>query len=145
MTDVQKQQAEFMVAMGKELSTSPNAEPPCDDIILANKLVEEEMQELVDEMGMVLVHCRGGEPLDEDLLKNVVSEAADFVYVLMQYLNVLGLPFQEVYDAIHTANMKKMGPDGKPVYREDGKVLKPEGWQRADILAIIREAKKESI
>ena len=42
---------------------------------------------------------------------------------------------------VHRANMDKLGNDGSPIYREDGKVLKPEGWRGPNLPAIIKEAK----
>lgn len=41
----------------------------------------------------------------------------------------LGLPpFKALFDEVHAANMRKLGPDGKPIYRADGKNIKPAGW-----------------
>jgi hypothetical protein len=34
------------------------------------------------------------------------------------------IPIQSCFDEVHRSNMSKAGPDGKPIYREDGKVLK---------------------
>ena len=31
---------------------------------------------------------------------------------------------EDVFDEVHRSNMSKLGSDGKPIYREDGKVLK---------------------
>lgn len=50
-----------------------------------------------------------------------------------------GIPLDRLWAAVHRANMAKVGPDGKVTYREDGKVLKPEGWKPPDIAAAMRE------
>lgn len=39
-----------------------------------------------------------------------------------------GLPGAKIFEHIHNNNMSKLGADGKPVYRADGKILKPDGW-----------------
>jgi predicted HAD superfamily Cof-like phosphohydrolase len=41
--------------------------------------------------------------------------------------------------------MAKVGEDGKPKYREDGKVAKPEGWQPPDIAGIIEKARTPEV
>ena len=45
------------------------------------------------------------------------------VVVLGNYV-AMGLPAQEIFDEIHRSNMSKLGADGKPLLREDGKFLK---------------------
>ena len=50
---------------------------------------------------------------------------------------LLRVPFNEAWAVVHVSNMAKLGPDGKPIYREDGKILKPEGWQPPDIGAVL--------
>lgn len=53
----------------------------------------------------------------------------------------LGLPLlAAVAEEIHPANMRKLGPDGRPVLRADGKVGKPEGWQPANVARIVERA-----
>lgn len=58
---------------------------------------------------------------------------ADLVVVIVGMALELGLPLDRVWDEVHRANMAKVGPDGKVMYRGDGKVLKPEGWTPPDI------------
>jgi predicted HAD superfamily Cof-like phosphohydrolase len=47
---------------------------------------------------------------------------------------------EEVFDEIHRSNMSKLGEDGKPLYREDGKVLKGPNYFRPDIKKIIGDS-----
>jgi predicted HAD superfamily Cof-like phosphohydrolase len=53
----------------------------------------------------------------------------------------LGMPLDRLWDEVHRSNMAKVGPDGKVTYREDGKVLKPEGWTPPDIKAALYDSK----
>ena len=46
------------------------------------------------------------------------------MYVCYQYAENLGWDLDEALDRVHNSNMTKLGNDGKPIYREDGKVLK---------------------
>ncbi len=54
---------------------------------------------------------------------NQLKELADLVYVCFQYAATRGWPLDEALDRIYASNMSKL-VDGKPAYREDGKVLK---------------------
>lgn len=77
------------------------------------------------------------EELDEFLeadgkgIKNFVDEIdalIDLLYFTYGTLIEMGVDAEEVFDIVQECNMAKLGPNGKPIYREDGKVLKPEGW-----------------
>ena len=63
---------------------------------------------------------RVGSPPKAECLK----ELADLVYVCYQYAENLGWDLDEALHRVHTSNMSKLGEDGKPIYRKDGKVLK---------------------
>lgn len=51
----------------------------------------------------------------------------------------LGIPLIDVVTAIHKSNLTKLGADGKPIYREDGKVIKGPNYKAptADIMALL--------
>lgn len=64
-----------------------------------------------------------------------VHEAIDILYVTFGALIAWGITdIDDYFTQIHNANMKKIG--GKT--REDGKIMKPDGWQKADIGILIR-------
>jgi predicted HAD superfamily Cof-like phosphohydrolase len=48
------------------------------------------------------------------------------------------IPLQAVFDEVHASNMTKLGPDGKPIYREDGKVMKGPSFRQPDLAAVLR-------
>jgi predicted HAD superfamily Cof-like phosphohydrolase len=56
--------------------------------------------------------------------KHVLKELADLAYVCYQMAVFLGVDLDVALDRVHQSNMSKLGEDGKPIYREDGKVLK---------------------
>ena len=58
-----------------------------------------------------------------------LKELADLVYVCYQYAENLGWDLDEALNRVHVSNMSKLGPDGKPIRREDGKVLKGPNYQ----------------
>ena len=72
------------------------------------------------------------EELDEFLVaRDVYSQTdamIDLMYFCLGTLCELGVPPADVFKVVQDANMGKLH-DGKPKYREDGKIIKPEGWQ----------------
>jgi predicted HAD superfamily Cof-like phosphohydrolase len=46
---------------------------------------------------------------------------------------------QAIFDEIQRSNMSKLDENGKPIYREDGKVLKGANYTRPDIASILAE------
>ena len=80
-------------------------------------LIVEEFKEFLEAEGMLFSHGRNAK---EECLK----ELADLVYVCYQYAENMGWFLDEALDRVHKSNMSKLGEDGKPIYREDGKVLK---------------------
>ncbi len=45
---------------------------------------------------------------------------------------------EEVFDEIQRSNMSKLGQDGKPIYREDGKVMKGPNYFKPNFSAILK-------
>ena len=80
-------------------------------------LIVEEFKEFLEAEGLLFRH---GINAQEEALK----ELADLVYVCYQYAENMGWFLDEALDRVHKSNMSKLGEDGKPIYREDGKVLK---------------------
>ena len=55
---------------------------------------------------------------------NVLKELADLVYVCFQYAANQDWDLEEAMFRVHKSNLSKLGLDGKPIRRSDGKVLK---------------------
>ena len=58
---------------------------------------------------------------------------ADLVYVVYGMALETGIDLAAVLAEVQRSNMSKLGPDGRPVYREDGKVLKGPGYVPPDV------------
>ncbi|MDR3239101.1 MAG: hypothetical protein LBT44_03320 [Clostridiales bacterium] len=73
------------------------------------------------------------EELDEFYAAQNIYEQADamidLIYFALGTLVEMGLKPDALFEAVHQANMTKLWPDGKPHYNEDGKTIKPLGWQ----------------
>jgi len=55
---------------------------------------------------------------------NELKELADLVYVAFQYAENMEWDLEEALFRVHKSNMSKLGLDGKPIRRRDGKVMK---------------------
>ncbi|WP_054953570.1 GNAT family N-acetyltransferase [Flaviflexus massiliensis] len=63
----------------------------------------------------------------------VADALADLVYVIYGMALETGIPLEDVLREVQAANLSKLGADGKPIYREDGKVLKGPDYFRPRI------------
>jgi predicted HAD superfamily Cof-like phosphohydrolase len=68
---------------------------------------------------------------------NQLNELADLVYVCYQYAASQDWDLDEAMRRVHRANMSKLGEDGKPIYRGDGKVLKGPNFKKAEFTDLI--------
>ena len=93
-------------------------------------LIVEEFKEFLEADGMMFRH---GKNAQEETLK----ELADLVYVCYQYAENMHWFLDEALNRVHVSNMSKLGEDGKPIYREDGKVLKGPGYKPPDLSDLI--------
>ena len=75
---------------------------------------------------------------NNDLIE-VADALGDMLYILCGTIIEHGMQnkIEEVFDEIQKSNMSKLGSDGKPIYREDGKVLKGPNYFKPNILKIL--------
>ena len=79
-------------------------------------LIDEEFEEFI-----VAVRSEGYE--------QELKELADLVYVCFQYAENMEWDLEEALFRVHKSNMSKLGLDGKPIRRDDGKVLKGPNYE----------------
>lgn len=97
---------------------------------LRKKLLQEEFDEYIKAEA------------DNDLIE-VADALGDMLYIIYGTAVSYGIPINEIFDEIHNSNLSKLGENGLPVRREDGKVLKGPNYFRPDISSIISENRKE--
>lgn len=73
-------------------------------------------------------------------ITSMAQELADVQYVTSGTAVTFGLPLAAIFDEVHAANMRKVGPDGTVHRRPDGKVVKPAGWRGPDVARVLAEA-----
>ena len=109
----------FISEQAREFRTKYNLKnsPLRPDRERQKNLIVEEFKEFLEADGMLFRH---GKNVQYECLK----ELADLVYVCYQYAENMGWFLDEALDRVHQSNLSKLDVDGKPIYREDGKVLK---------------------
>jgi len=70
----------------------------------------------------------------------IADALGDMLYILCGTILEHGLQhkIEEVFDEIQRSNMSKLGEDGKPIYREDGKVLKGPNYFKPNFEEILK-------
>jgi len=117
---------EFHNAFGIENNHTPTAQLSEAEILLRYKLMREENEEYLEA-------AQNGDIVE------IADALGDQLYILCGTILKHGLQFKiaEVFKEIQRSNMSKLDADGKPIYREDGKVLKSELYFKPDIKAIL--------
>ncbi len=124
---------EFHRAIGEAAPGAPRL-PSADLLRIRRALLREEWAEVEEELDLLEHRLAAGNlaaPAEE--LHRLAHELTDLLYVVYGTLVQLGIDPDATFEAVHAANMAKVGG---PV-REDGKLLKPEGWQPADVKAVL--------
>ena len=74
---------------------------------------------------------------DNETYEHEIKELADLVYVCFQFAENMEWDLEEALDRVHKSNMSKLGLDGKPIRRADGKVLKGPNYQPPTLTDLI--------
>jgi predicted HAD superfamily Cof-like phosphohydrolase len=119
--------------MVREFSTAMGGDQPyvCND-----KYEQMKMSLVVEEFNEVMDAWDNETEYKPDQAQ-VLKELCDLVYVIIGYANYRGWDFETAFHRVHTSNMSKLGDDGKPVLREDGKVMKSNNYKPADLKDLV--------
>jgi predicted HAD superfamily Cof-like phosphohydrolase len=117
---------QFHDAFGIKNHYSPTVELTPDEVMLRYKLMLEENEEYLEAE-------QNGDIVD------IADALGDQLYILCGTILRHGLQdkIAEVFQEIQRSNMSKLDENGKPIYREDGKVLKSALYFRPDIKSIL--------
>ena len=93
-----------------------------DVFLLRHRLMSEENEEYLEA-------CRSGD------LVEIADALGDMMYILCGTILSHGLQdkIERIFEEIQKSNMSKLGEDGKPIYREDGKIMKGPGYFKPNI------------
>ena len=118
------QVGEFHRSYELPVRNSPTVDVGRDQLELRLSLIEEEVGEL-------------REAAEDGDLVAIADALADIIYVAYGTAHVYGIELDSVLDEVHASNMTKLGADGRPVRRADGKVLKGPDYRPPDVKSIL--------
>ena len=85
-------------------------------LVLRKNLIKEEVEEVF-------------EAIKESHEAHVLKELVDVVVVCVGMSDTYGWDFDNAFKRVHESNMSKLDDEGKPIYREDGKVIKSKNYK----------------
>ena len=118
----------FHDAFGIDNNHTPTTELSEKDIDLRHRLMQEENDEYLEAAK------------NKDLVE-VADALGDQLYILCGTILKHGMQhkIEEVFEEIQRSNMSKLDADGKPIYREDGRVMKSDLYFRPNIKSILEK------
>lgn len=124
----------FHTSFGLGVSEMPKASLGDNVNLLRYNLMKEENEEYF-------------EAVQNNDLVEIADALGDMLYILCGTIIEHGLQhkIEEVFDEIQRSNMSKLGADGKPIYREDGKVMKGPNYFKPDFEKILMPTLQQEV
>jgi len=114
----------FMETFGQEVKSKSSLSS--DKI---NSLRLSLIQEELDELNKAIQ--------DKDIVE-VADALTDILYVTYGAGHAFGIDLDKCFNEVQNSNMSKLGDDGKPIYNENGKVMKGPNYFKPDLSKYIK-------
>ena len=109
----------FMQTFGQEVKSK--AEFPEEKIVnLRLNLIKEELEEF-------------REAVKKKDIKEVADALTDILYVTYGAGHAFGIDLDSCFEEVQNSNMSKLGDDGKPIFNDQGKVMKGPKYFKPDL------------
>ena len=122
MTNFQKVK-NFMKTFGQEVKSTPSFSSDKINMLRYN-LIKEELDEFK-------------QALDNKDLLEVADALTDILYVTYGAGHAFGINLDDCFEEVQNSNMSKLGNDGKPIYNDQGKVMKGPKYFKPDLSKFI--------
>ena len=109
----------FMQTFGQEVKEK-NEFPDEKVIQLRYELIKEELEEL-------------NQAIKDKNIREIADALTDILYVTYGAGHAFGINLDQCFDEVQKSNMSKLGADGKPIYNENGKVMKGPNYFKPDL------------
>ena len=123
MTNFQKVK-NFMETFGQEVKPKPSLSSDKINMLRYN-LIKEELDELK-------------QALDNNDILEVADALTDILYVTYGAGHAFGINLDACFEEVQNSNMSKLGNDGKPIYNDQGKVMKGPKYFKPDLSKFIK-------
>ena len=114
----------FMKTFGQEIKIKPGLSTEKINKLRVN-LINEELEEFK-------------EAIKTNDLKEVVDALTDILYVTYGAGHAFGVNLDKCFDEVQQSNMSKLGDDGKPIYNDEGKVMKGPKYFKPDLSKFLK-------
>ena len=114
----------FMQKFGQEVKSKPSFSSEKINN-LRYDLIKEELNEFKD-------------AIDKKNLLEAADALTDILYVTYGAGHAFGINLDKCFNEVQNSNMSKLGSDGKPIYNEDGKVMKGPNYFKPDLSKFVR-------
>ena len=114
----------FMKTFGQEVKTKPSFSTDKINKLRIN-LIKEELEELIEAVN------------NRELLE-VADALTDILYVTYGAGHAFGIDLDACFDEVQNSNMSKLGLDGKPIFNDQGKVMKGPNYFKPDLSKYIK-------
>ena len=94
---------------------------------LRYELIKEELEEL-------------NQAIKDRDMKEVADALTDILYVTYGAGHAFGVDLDKCFDEVQNSNMSKLGSDGKPIYNENGKVMKGPNYFKPDLNKFLKNS-----
>ena len=123
MTNFQKVKS-FMKTFGQEVKSSPSLSSTQINKLRYN-LIKEELEEFK-------------QALDKNDLLEVADALTDILYVTYGAGHAFGIDLDACFKEVQNSNMSKLGLDGRPIYNDQGKVMKGPNYFKPNLSKILK-------
>jgi predicted HAD superfamily Cof-like phosphohydrolase len=106
-------------------------------LLLWGSLIDEEHQETIEAIIDMVARIERGETPTREQAEHLLKEIADLRYVAGGLAVALGMDLEEADAAVHESNMSKLDDNGRPVRRDDGKVMKGPNYRAPDLSKMV--------
>jgi predicted HAD superfamily Cof-like phosphohydrolase len=114
----------FMKTFGQEVKVKAGMSTEKINTLRIN-LIKEELDELKKAVD------------DKDILE-IADALSDILYVTYGAGHAFGIDLDKCFEEVQNSNMSKSGKDGKPMYNEQGKVMKGPNYFKPNLLKFLR-------
>lgn len=115
----------FMETFNQKVADTPRLVDESTAYLRLN-LIKEEVEELK-------------QAIEQNDLTGIADALTDILYVTYGAGAAYGIDLDSCFEEVHRSNMSKLGVDGKPIYRQDGKVLKGPNYSPPNLDKILYE------
>ena len=114
----------FMSTFGQEVKTRPSLSSEKINNLRIS-LIKEELEEFK-------------QAIKNNDLKETIDALTDILYVTYGAGHAFGVNLDQCFEEVQKSNMSKLGNDGKPIYNEDGKVMKGPNYFKPNLSKFIK-------